>query len=106
MPDCTTTIYRALDAMVDLSCVVVTEDAGLRDEGLRLCASLPFDLDFQGCAEFTAYAVDADRQTAREALDHMLVKRWHLGPDDRWPRFLAWAERQGWATVTHVLEET
>lgn len=95
-------VTAALHAGAD---VVVTEDTDLRDEGLRLGASLPVDLDFQGCAEFTAYAVDADREAAREALDRMLVARWRLVSDDRWPRFLAWADRQGWATTTDVLRQ-
>lgn len=83
--------------------VVVTDDAGLRQEGQALGEPWVSSLDFQGCGEFTAYAVGADPDGAEAALDGMLARRWRLG-DDRWPRFLAWLRHQGWAVTAEQLE--
>lgn len=84
--------------------VVVTEDAGLREEGQGLGEPWVSRLDFQGCGEFTANAVGVDPDVAAAALDGMLAQRWRLG-DDRWPRFLAWMRRQGWAVTADQLEQ-
>lgn len=83
--------------------VVVTDDAGLRREGQGLGEPWVSRLDFQGCGEFTAYAVGVDPEIAAAALDDMLARRWRLG-DDRWPRFVAWMRRQGWAITADQLE--
>lgn len=84
--------------------VVVTEDSGFRSEGARL-HTMP-GLDFQGCAEFTAYAVDVDRDTAAQALRRMLGQRWATPDDsDSWPRFLAWVRHQGWSGTASLLEK-
>ncbi|WP_312722310.1 MULTISPECIES: PIN domain-containing protein [Actinomycetes] len=84
--------------------VVVTEDVGLREEGQGLGEPWVSRLDFQGCGEFTANAVGVDPDVAAAALDGMLAQRWRLG-DDRWPRFLAWMRRQGWAVTADQLEQ-
>lgn len=83
--------------------VVVTDDAGVRREGQGLGEPWVSRLDFQGCGEFTAYAVGVDPEIAAAALDDMLARRWRLG-DDRWPRFVAWMRRQGWAITADQLE--
>lgn len=82
--------------------VVVTDDAGLRREGPCLGEPWVRRLDFQGSGEFTTYAVGVDAHVAVAALDDMLARRWGLG-EDRWPRFLAWMRRQGWAKTAHQL---
>ena len=83
--------------------VVVTEDAGLRREGQCLGEPWASRLDFQGCGEFTAFAVGVDPDVAAAALDGMLVRRWRLG-EDRWARFGAWMRRQGWAVTADQLK--
>lgn len=83
---------------------VVTNDAPLREEGLAVQRNLPGDLDFQSCAEFTAYAVDVDRGVAAAALQRMIVKRWRLTESAQdWERFLGWMGTQGWSNTADLL---
>lgn len=83
--------------------VVVTEDAALRTEWERQSAPLS-TIDLQGCAEFTAYAVDTDLPVACEALDLMVRQRWAPEERDPWPRLIAWIRQQGWAMTADLLE--
>lgn len=84
--------------------VVVTEDVQFRAQGERARRLLPQDLDFQGCAEFKAFAVDVDPAVAVDALDGMLG-RWSARTSNAsWPRLLSWMDRRGWGEVSQVLD--
>ncbi len=79
-----------------------TSSSGRKGELARRL--LPQDLDFQGCAEFMAFAVDVDPAVAVDALDGMLG-RWSARTSNAsWPRLLSWMDRRGWGEVSQVLD--
>lgn len=84
--------------------VIVTEDSDFRDQCVLARDDLGRALDAQGCAEFTAFAVDVAPQRAAEALHLMASNRWvgqHEG--DVWERLLAWMKRMNWTMTADLL---
>lgn len=83
--------------------VVVSEDQGLQREWNG--GDIRPAIEIQGCAAFTAYAVDTDVVQAREALVAM-VARWAPTERDPVPRLGAWMRRQGWAMTADLIEQS
>lgn len=73
--------------------VVVTDDAGLREELERV------GVEAQPTSAFAAYAVDVDVERARAALVDMARRRWQLGGTDEevLARVEAWGKAQPWS---------
>lgn len=92
-------------AIVAAADVIVTEDTAFRAEGERARRLLHLELDFQGCAEFVAFAVDVDPTIAVDALEGMLARWDARTPGATLPRLLAWMDNQGWAEAAHLLNE-